>query len=186
MITLVYGGSSSGKSEFAEELVCKSDFKKRYYLATMKSKEDTKERIFRHRKQRAGKGFFTLEYAVDVAKSVGEMEKTEAKEDNRKEFSRNERIVLLECMSNLVANEMFRNGKMISSDLCEEKILSEIKELEGQVASLVIVTNNVFEDGISYDAGTKEYLRCLGRINQRLTELSDEVYEVVVGIGIKL
>lgn len=186
MITLVYGGSSSGKSRFAEDLMWKSDFENRYYLATMKKSDDTKERIRRHRSLREGKGFVTLEYDVDIPNAVFEMEKMEKSGEKRLNSPKQQRILLLECMSNLVANEMFRDGVMHRADDCAEKILADIKELSKQVDSLVIVTNNVFEDGISYDEGTKEYLKCLGRINQSLAQVSDEVYEVVVGIGIKL
>ncbi len=186
MITLVYGGSSSGKSEFAENLVCKSGCANKYYLATMKPTPDTAERIKRHKKLREGKGFFTLEYERDIVKAVYEMEKNKQERTGLKAPFQSDRILLLECMSNLVANEMFREERILPADLCEEKILSDIQFLEEGVSSLVIVSNNVFEDGVSYDVGTKEYLRCLGGLNRTLAEMADKVYEVVVGIGIKL
>ena len=186
MITLVYGGSSSGKSQFAENLMWKSDFEKKYYLATMKKSDDTKERISRHRSLREGKGFLTLEFSTDIPNAVSKMKEIEQSEDKEKSLSKHKRILLLECMSNLVANEMFRDGKMHSAEDCCRKILEDVQKVSEQVDSLIIVTNNVFEDGISYDEGTKEYLKCLGRINQSLARLSDEVYEVVVGIGIRL
>ena len=44
--------------------------------------------------------------------------------------------------------------------------------------------NNVFEDGIVYDASTMEYLRALGSINVRLAEHSDAVVEVIAGIPV--
>ena len=50
----------------------------------------------------------------------------------------------------------------------------------------MIVTNNVFEDGVIYDAGTMEYLKALGRINAALARLADRVAEVVVGIPVEL
>ena len=184
MITLVYGGSSSGKSEFAENLVCQTNYKNKYYLATMKSREDTKERIERHRQIRSGKGFVTLEHDVDIVNAIPEIDNIDSGDFSTS--NTDGEIVLLECMSNLVANEMFKDGEIYSADTCVAKILSDVKEIEKCVASLVIVTNNVFEDGLSYDVGTKEYLRALGTINRRLAARASEVYEVVVGIGIKL
>ncbi|MCR4797342.1 MAG: bifunctional adenosylcobinamide kinase/adenosylcobinamide-phosphate guanylyltransferase [Lachnospiraceae bacterium] len=186
MITLVYGGSSSGKSEFAENLVCKSGCANKYYLATMKPTPDTAERIKRHKNLREGKGFFTLEYERDIVKAVYEVEKNKQERTGIKAPSQSDRILLLECMSNLVANEMFREGKIMPKEYCEKKIISDIMTLKDEVSSLVIVSNNVFEDGVSYAAGTKEYLRCLGGLNRTLAEMADKVYEVVVGIGIKL
>jgi len=67
-----------------------------------------------------------------------------------------------------------------------EKIVSEIQTLSQKLDNLVIVTNNVFEDGVIYDAGTMEYLRALGRINAALAHLADRVAEVVVGIPVEL
>lgn len=185
MITLVYGGSSSGKSEFAEGLVCATYYKNKYYLATMGVRdEESKARIERHRQIRAGKGFVTLEHQVDIVNAISAIDEIDAG-DFSTNPSENGAIVLLECMSNLVANEMFRDGEIFSAKKVKAKILADIKELSNSISALVIVTNNVFEDGAVYDVGTKEYMRALGDINKELAKLADEVYEVVVGIGIK-
>ena len=96
------------------------------------------------------------------------------------------RSALLECMSNLTANEMFTKDGMKSEEEVVEKIVSEIQTLSQKLDNLVIVTNNVFEDGVIYDAGTMEYLRALGRINAALAHLADRVAEVVVGIPVEL
>ena len=54
--------------------------------------------------------------------------------------------------------------------------------MQEKVTELVIVTNNVFEDGISYDGTTMEYLAAMGKINELLAKRADKVIEVVVGI----
>ena len=64
--------------------------------------------------------------------------------------------------------------------------MADIKELAGAFKNLVIVTNNVFEDGIDYDKTTMEYIRALGMINKGLAEFSDSVTEVVAGIPLAL
>ena len=89
-------------------------------------------------------------------------------------------------MSNLTANEMFSDGSMRTADEVVQKITADIQNLAEKTDELVIVTNNVFEDGIVYDDGTMEYLKALGRINTNLAVLSDQVVEVVVGIPIGL
>ena len=48
----------------------------------------------------------------------------------------------------------------------------------------MIVTNQIFEDGIIYEPETMEYIRNLGQINQQLAEMADSVIEVVAGIPI--
>jgi adenosylcobinamide kinase/adenosylcobinamide-phosphate guanylyltransferase len=95
-------------------------------------------------------------------------------------------VVLLECMSNLVANEMFSSDVPVPFEQCAGKIFEDVKKLEECAEELVIVTNNIFEDGVSYDEGTKEYMRALGLVNSWLASNADSIYEVVVGIGIKL
>ena len=147
--------------------------------------EESKARIERHRQIRAGKGFVTLEHQVDIVNAISAIDEIDAG-DFSTNPSENGAIVLLECMSNLVANEMFSGKEAKSFYECADKILEDVIALSKKTASLVIVSNNIFEDGISYDEDTKEYMRALGLINKRLAELSDEVYEVVVGIGIKI
>lgn len=171
MITLIYGGSSSGKSAYAEDYVCQSNCKNRYYLATMLAQDsESQERVKRHRNLRAGKDFITLEQPYDIGNTV------ETKEDS---------IILLECMSNLVANEMFRDGKINSQAATVSKIINDIKELDSKVAQLVIVSNDVFEDGLEYDEYTKDYLRALGTINAEIAKMADKSVEVIVGIGVE-
>ena len=51
---------------------------------------------------------------------------------------------------------------------------------------LVVVTNQVFSDGIEYDRGTMEYLQVLGEINRQIAQMADQVYEVIHGIPLAL
>ena len=62
MLTLVTGGSGSGKSAFAEDRVLSFGDAQRIYIATMHPfDEESHKRIERHQKMRAGKGFETVE-----------------------------------------------------------------------------------------------------------------------------
>ncbi|MBQ2936468.1 MAG: bifunctional adenosylcobinamide kinase/adenosylcobinamide-phosphate guanylyltransferase [Lachnospiraceae bacterium] len=171
MITIIIGGSGSGKSEYAENYIMSvSEGKQKYYLATMQVyDEEGQKKINRHRNLRQGKGFLTIEQPVDIDMAVRKMEY-------------GEKVVLLECMSNLVANEMFGGEASKKKNEVVEKIIREIHTLQENVTELVIVTNNVFEDGISYDDTTMEYLAAMGRINELLAKRADKVIEVVVGI----
>ncbi|MCR5195084.1 MAG: bifunctional adenosylcobinamide kinase/adenosylcobinamide-phosphate guanylyltransferase [Pseudobutyrivibrio sp.] len=185
MLTLIYGGSSSGKSAFAEDYVCRSKHRNKYYLATMDAKdEESKARVEKHRSLRSGKGFVTLEHSVDVYEALPEIIQIDSG-DFSTDATGPHSVVLLECMSNLVANEMFRDGEINSADDTVEKILSDIKELNNERISLVVVSNNVFDDGNEYDVGTKNYLKALGQVNEEIAHLADEVYEVVVGVPVK-
>ncbi|MFR6528587.1 MAG: bifunctional adenosylcobinamide kinase/adenosylcobinamide-phosphate guanylyltransferase [Roseburia inulinivorans] len=192
MITLVTGGSGSGKSAYAESLLYSCEGI-RYYIATMQIYDaEGEKKVERHRKLRAGKGFLTIESPMNVGKiqfaCAGEPGQAQYRQEAERkgQCSSEKKSALLECMSNLTANEMFTKDGMKSEDEVVEKIVSEIQTLSQKLDNLVIVTNNVFEDGVIYDAGTMEYLRALGRINAALARLADRVAEVVVGIPVEL
>lgn len=173
MMTVIMGGSGSGKSAYAEEyLVRLARGSKKYYLATMQvfDKEE-QAKIERHRRLRAGKEFVTIEQPTDIQKALERMEK---------------QTVLLECMSNLVANEMFSGEVPKRAEEVSAKIVQEIDLLRKGLKHLVIVTNNVFEDGNVYDETTMEYIQALGSINERLAAMADTVIEVVVGIPLTI
>jgi adenosylcobinamide kinase/adenosylcobinamide-phosphate guanylyltransferase len=175
MITFVIGGSGSGKSAYAESLLEKFQGKNKYYLATMAlCDEESRKRVARHRKLREGKGFTTIEQPRDIA---GALEKINAEDTDREPIG-----VLVECMSNLVANEMFSPDRDGTDPA--EKILQGMRQLAEQVDELVIVSNNVFEDGVNYEPSAMEYLRVLAGINAALAEQADRVVEVVVGIPV--
>ena len=193
MITLVTGGSGSGKSAYAEDMAVSAEGTEKYYIATMQIYDAEGERkVERHRKLRAGKGFTTVESPWNVGQIVFPTF-TEAKtvcidcgESEPIQKKPGQRTALLECMSNLVANEMFSTDGIREEDAVVTKVVQDMELLAAKLDHLVIVTNNVFEDGISYDAGTMAYLRALGRINAALVKRADRVVEVVVGIPVIL
>lgn len=174
---VVIGGSGCGKSSYAEGRIQESaerDKQKRYYLATMMAfGEEGKKKIRRHRQQRIGKGMITIEQPVNISEALLQMETGEPVS------------ALLEDVGNLVANEMFADpAQRKEADEVAEKILRELLELDRKLSHFVIVTNNVFEDGILYNEGTMEYIRALGGVNAGLAKAATELVELVVGIPV--
>lgn len=171
MMILVTGGSGSGKSAYGEDLaVSLGKGGKRYYLATMRAfDEEGRRRVERHRRQREGKGFVTIEQPTDIHRALEHMEPQGG-------------TVLLECISNLVANEMFPEGETKPEQQVIEEISCGIGLLQKHASHLIVVGNNVFEDGTVYGEGTMAYIRAMGRLQGRLAAMADRVVEVVVGI----
>jgi len=167
MMTLITGGAKCGKSHLAEKLLDGFTDNK-YYIATMKPfGEDAFAAIKRHRKKRAGKGFETIEKYTDIHEiSVPENS-----------------AVLLECIANLCANEMFDN-KTAADPV--KHISDGINLLKNCSSKLVIVTNNVGSDGINYTSGTMRYIEAMGRLNALIADISDNVVECVYGVPIVL
>ena len=161
------GGSGSRKSAFADDKILSLGQGKRFYIATMHPyDEESYKRVERHRKMRAGKGFETVECYTGL-------ENLEFPQDA---------IVLLECMSNLAANEMFEESGAGADTV--EAVLRGVRKLKSQVRHLVIVTNEIFSEAASYEGDTVRYQEYLGKINQKLGEMADQVVEVVYGIPI--
>jgi adenosylcobinamide kinase/adenosylcobinamide-phosphate guanylyltransferase len=143
---------------------------RRVYIATMQPfGAEGQARIARHRKMRAAKKFSTIECYTNL-KEV----ELEPGSD-----------VLLECMSNLTANEIF-DPSGAGKARAEEEILAGVSRLAHQARNLVLVTNEIFSDGYRYEEETMEYQRILGNINVRLAEMADCVTEVVYGIPVRI
>lgn len=198
MIALVIGGSGSGKSAYAEQMAVKAAGNgSLYYVATMQVyDEEGKKKVERHQKMREGKGFLTIEQPrrlKEAAKKVATEKVSAGKVAAGKVAAERVpagKIVLLECMSNLVANEMF-SEENLSAVMDEAKIkqlsheiISGVTALQDSCDILIIVTNQIFEDGIRYDASTMDYIRLLGDINRQIAERAEQVIEVVAGIPI--
>ncbi|MCR5600914.1 MAG: bifunctional adenosylcobinamide kinase/adenosylcobinamide-phosphate guanylyltransferase [Ruminococcus sp.] len=165
MITLVTGGAKCGKSSYAEKVLENFEGEK-YYVATMNPMgDDAKEIIARHIKMRRDKDFVTVECLRDI----GNADVPEGC------------AVLIECMGNLCANEMFIGPNVHKP---AEKIVEGIRRLSERTAELVIVTNEVGCDGISYSADTKAYISQLSEINCKIAEFADNVVECVYGIPV--
>ena len=186
MLHIVYGGSASGKSSYAESFSMSLQGEGRLlYIATMypykwnttEIDPETMQRIERHRAMRADKGFDTVECYRHVEHIV----------------AKRQVVLLLECMSNLLANEMYLEpDSNAGSDMAEtmspvsNKIVQALIDLSTRVQELVIVTNDVFSDGgsLTYDESTREYVKNLAEINCALAREAATVTEVVCGIPV--
>ena len=151
MMILVTGGSGSGKSAFAEDCIVAFGNARRIYIATMYPfDEESRKRVKRHQAMRQGKGFDTLECYTGLARAAIPEGST----------------VLLECMSNLVANEMFQENGAHENTV--KAVVDGVEFLQKQTENLVIVTNEIFSEAAEY----------------QLSDMADEVVEVVYGIPV--
>ena len=202
MFHLITGGSGSGKSEYAEAEVLRlshlTESREKYYIATMVPYgEETLQKIRRHQQMRTGKGFVTVECYTDLYRlaasdpfsRAGQTEGQDERQNghvsgNRK--SRKHTVVLLECMSNLLANECYMESG------AQARELDPVAEIEKGMETLlrccehvVVVTNEVFSDIPVESKEMKSYLEYLGKINQWMAKRADQVTEVVYGIPLK-
>ncbi len=166
MKALVFGGTASGKSEFAETLALAGEERAAFYLATMEPfGREGEKRIARHRLLRRGKGFATVEQYTGLKYLAVEPGSA----------------VLLEDLGNLCANELFSPSGCGFSRAFEE-ITQGLALLGAQAGRLVVVSNDVFSGCEQYEGEMAGYLSLMGDLHRWIAERADKVVEVVCGI----
>jgi adenosylcobinamide kinase/adenosylcobinamide-phosphate guanylyltransferase len=128
--------------------------------------DEGRARIEKHRRMRSGKGFETLEAPFDAYDALTAGEDTE---------KLREKTVLLECVSNLTANELFERHR--DPGATADKICEDIKKISETVRDLIIVSNH-FEMESGFDEETAAYVRILDIINDRLGGIADRVIKL--------
>ena len=168
MRVLVVGGSGSGKSAYAERLAC-SLSPVRTYVATMEGAgAEAQTRIARHREQRAGLGFLTLECPRELPVLTAHAQPG---------------VALLEDVGNLVANVLFADdGSMMDPDEALERLEHELVGFLHGFEHAVVVGNEVGSSKTPPGEGTLAWVRAVGSLCCFLAARFDVVVEVTAGI----
>ena len=161
MFAMIIGGSASGKSALAERWAASLPLPRIYLAAMQVLDEESRARVLHHRAMRAGKGFETIEAPTALWNTDLPAGAT----------------VLLEDLSNLLANEMFSPEGGGS-----EAALHGVQSLLARCDHLILVTNEVFSGGANYDGETEDYLAELAWLNRTLAAEAGAVVEVVCGL----
>lgn len=165
MSTYISGGCKNGKSMYAQR-AAKAGGRPLYYIATMIPRdEEDRARIRRHRDERAGWGFETLECGRDILRCLDDA-------DPRGSF-------LLDSVTALLSNEMFTpEGVRLDAP---ESVAGALAEFVRRAPNAVLVSDYIFSDAMLYDELTEAYRRGLAAIDRRLAACCDNVIEVVAG-----
>ena len=183
MLHIVYGGSASGKSSYAESIAMSLQGDGRLlYIATMypytwnttEIDPEMTQRIERHRAMRADKGFDTVECYRHVEHIM----------------AKRQDVLLLECMSNLLANEMYLEPDSDDGGLAETMSEVEKAGVDGNVGSDVEKTGIAGEAEVNTEtvgtdcnasSGMAETMSPVSKkIVQALVDLSTRVQDVVI------
>ena len=162
MKVLYYGGQKSGKSHLAEQRALNlARDKKPYYIATYNSSYSDSEmerRILRHKKERADR-FITIEESFDFIKYI-----------------KKNKTYLIDCISMWILNSLTKS---------EEELISYIDRLDID-ANIIFVLNSVGEGIVPLSKESRKFVDLTGLIGQKLASISDEVYDVKLGIAQRL
>ena len=166
MRILLSGGSKSGKSGAAQDIVRKlaGDGPVYYWAAMEPVDREDDERIRNHLADRDGLGFITIERGRSLA--------------DEPPLPR-EASVLFDSVTALLANEMFGGG---SDAGAPERALAELLALSAKCRNFVCVADEVFRDGAVFEETTESYRRGLAAICRGLAKEFDAAAEVSCGV----
>lgn len=162
---LVTGGIKSGKSSFALDLARKHEGQKTF-LATAKAfDKEMEEKIKRHRAER-GNDFVTLEEHLRIGKVL----------------EKNYPVLLIDCITIWLSNLYFESNEEEIENY-KTKFLENLSKYNGE---LIVVTNEVGGGIIPENSLSRKYQSELGKLNQKIAAICDEVYLLVSGIPMKI
>ncbi len=165
MFIFVIGHSKSGKSRYAEQLSARICNGGMLYIATMIPVGEGEEGaacIARHRAQREGLGFVTIEQPRHIHAVKTEKNDT----------------ILLEDVSNLLANTLFDSSD--TGDI--DAVYNEIMKLSESCENLIAVSFYGLKEDESYDEPTNNYIRKLEQLNDMLYDKAERVVMLRSGV----
>jgi adenosylcobinamide kinase/adenosylcobinamide-phosphate guanylyltransferase len=164
--TLVLGGARSGKSSFAERLVCDSALE-RIYLATAAAGDgEMRERIAHHRAAR-GDGWTTLEEPLELVPAL-------ARESGP------HRVVLVDCLTLWLSNIMHA-GRSVEA---ETRHLAQW--LQNAAHPVVLVSNEIGLGLVPETPLGRRFRDAQGRLNQAVAAAVPGVVFVAAGLPLWL
>lgn len=174
MNIFISGGCKNGKSFFAQRLAKEMAKKERplYYIATMDPHDEEDEaRIARHRDERSGWGFETVEQPRDLCGCLDRAVRSG--------------VFLLDSVTAIMANEMFPfDGKSADSD--GSRTADDLCRFAEKTGNTVFVSDFIYSDAAFYDEATENYRRALAMADRRLASICERVYEVSFGNTLRL
>ncbi len=169
VITLIIGGSRSGKSSLAENMAADSGLPVVYLATGEAMDEEMRLRIIRHRESRP-KNWRTIE----VNKNLDEVI-TSLKAANL--------CLIIDCLTIYVAKLM---RKPNVDDAAIIKHIQAVMRAAEERYQVIFVSNEVGRGLVPpYPAG-RRYRDLLGRANQVVAKAATEVYMMVAGIPVKI
>ena len=170
-LTLITGGSRSGKSSFAQRLA-EERAGSRLFLATCPVTDPEMEvRILRHVQDRQKGNWDTVEEPVSIAAQLQQAQRYDT--------------ILIDCLTLWVNNLMYeaeKKGLVIDEDTVQLKTEQLLKAAHDHPGAVIMVTNEVGLGVVPDNAAARLFRDLVGRCNQCVAMEADRVYLVSCGI----
>jgi adenosylcobinamide kinase/adenosylcobinamide-phosphate guanylyltransferase len=171
-MTLILGGARSGKSAYAQKIAEATAAPVLYIATATASDSEMAARIATHRASRPAH-WQTFEAPRQIGAAL-------------RSTSQNAQVILLDCVTLLVNNILMALPESVAEPEAQVAVDAEISELlttyEQTAAHWIIVSNEVGLGLVPpYPLG-RLYRDLLGRTNQRLAQIADQVVLMVAGL----
>ena len=170
---LLLGGARSGKSAYAQELATLIGGRVLFCATAGALDDEMRSRIEKHRRSRPP-NWDTLEAGREIGGALGNQASLYD-------------AVIIDCITILVANAI---GDETDTEKAESavnaEILSLIELLKRRQCNYILVSNEVGSGIVPDNRLGRLYRDELGKANQKLAAVADEVYLLTAGIPLKL
>ncbi|MFS0690513.1 bifunctional adenosylcobinamide kinase/adenosylcobinamide-phosphate guanylyltransferase [Sporosarcina sp. 179-K 8C2 HS] len=178
-LTFISGGVRSGKSAFAERLLVEGAAAaegRLVYIASGRAVDgEMKQRIEKHKLDRANAAWLTIEQPVDLEEVLP--------------FIQQNDFVLWDCLTTWLANELYteQDGTYcIHVKGCMEekaaRLMETVATIQKKAAHFAIVSNEVLDEPASHYEETRQYCEWIGKLHQMLVKLADDAIEMDYGL----
>ncbi len=175
-ITLITGGARSGKSDYALSRAASFAGDNKYFLAACPPLDaELRDRIEKHRQERAGLGFITIEEEVELARVLAGLPP--------------ESLVLLDCLTIWISNLLFmaeQEGGTVSEEMIVRETGRLIEAARVKRLELICVSNEVGMGLVPVGSTSRLYRDLVGRCNRLMAEQAQRVILVSCGLPILL
>ena len=174
-LILVTGGARSGKSDYALQRAQELPGP-RCFIATCPVVDlEMAERIARHREERAGTEWQTVEEQTDIAAVL----------QGRKESA----VCLIDCLTLWVNNLLYhfeQPGKLFADTEMRQQCVFLLQAAQEHPGTVICVTNEVGMGIVPDNSAARQYRDLVGRCNRMVAAAADEVILVSCGIPLQL
>ena len=175
-LTLVTGGSRSGKSTFALEMAEKTDLPRVFVATSPKIDPEYDERICAHQKERGGRNWQTVEEETDLVSALRAVSP--------------QSVLLVDCLTLWVNNLMYAaestGNPLLSEDTIRKEAERFLSAVENTPHHVICVTNEVGWGIVPENALSRRYRDLVGRLNQIVAAKADAVWLVSCGLPLCL
>lgn len=178
-LTLILGGARSGKSSCAEQLAAQRGERVAYVATAQAWDDEMALRITNHQAQRPAH-WQTIEAPTQIGAVITAAEAAAGAWD----------VVLVDCLTLLASNVIMTLPEPVATPAAEAALRAEVDALltayTASNASWILVSNEVGLGIVpAYPLG-RVYRDALGRANQQLAAIADEVLFMVAGLPMRV